>query len=235
MSSNKTIAESHTYKADFQYKHNNKYHEKLSEFSDFVMRDDEGENYPGQWNSLIFKNEFPLVAEIGTGYGKFMESYCLAHPAINFIGLDYRFKRSYNTALKLSKIAHRNFRYLRAKGERLEFLFAKEELQDLFFFFPDPWPKARHHKKRLFQKPFMDAAYSRLKKGGRLWVKTDHTGYFEWMLEEIKNNPIFEIELQSFDLRREHPEHFLSTFTTKFEDIFIKQNLKIKAVVLLKK
>jgi len=229
--SRKSMNDNFCYRPEFKYTHDNPYHDKLAIFDSFVLRDEEAEINVGKWKD-IFKNDLPLEVEIGTGYGDFMLEYCQKAPEINFIGLDHRFKRSYGLATKLNKLEHKNFKYLRARGERLEFMFDESEVQSVFFFFPDPWPKSRHHKKRLFQKPFLDACHKVLKPGGTLFVKTDHDGYFEWMLNQLKDETRFEILLQSKDLRREYPEHFLSQFTTKFEKIFLSQGTLIKSVVL---
>lgn len=230
----KTIDDNFCYRPDFKYSHDNPYHDKLEAFDKFVLRDEEAETNQGKWNKL-FGNENPIEVEIGTGYGDFMMDYTQENPGINFIGLDHRFKRSYSVAQKLEKLEHQNFRYLRARGERLEFMFDENEVQSVFYFFPDPWPKNRHHKKRLFQKPFLNACYKVLKPGGTLYVKTDHDGYFDFMLNHLKDETRFDILLESRDLRKEYPEHFLSLFTTKFEKIFLSQGTLIKSIVLRKK
>ena len=222
------------YRADFKYSHDNPYHDKLEAFDKFVLRDEEAETNQGKWNKL-FENENPIEVEIGTGYGDFMMEYTQKNPGVNFIGLDHRFKRSYSVAQKLEKLEHQNFRYLRARGERLEFMFNENEVQSVFYFFPDPWPKTRHHKKRLFQKPFLNACHKVLKPGGILFVKTDHDGYFEFMLNQMKDETRFDVLIESRDLRKEYPEHFLSLFTTKFEKIFLSQGTLIKSIVLRKK
>lgn len=223
------------FKEDFKYTHNNPYHTRLSVFDEFVLKDDEGEKHRGQWSKDIFKNEANLEVEIGTGYGHFMMTYTQKNPDINFIGLDHRFKRSFHLAEKLNQLEVKNFRYLRARAERLGFLFGEKEVSRLFYFFPDPWPKKRHHKKRLFQKRFLEEAHKILTDDGQIFIKTDHDGYFEWMLEELKDQNLFKIEMQSFDLRTELPDHFLASFITKFEKIFIDKGIKIKAMVLSKK
>lgn len=230
----KTIDDNFCYRPDFKYSHDNPYHNKLEAFDKFVLRDEEAETNQGKWHTL-FRNENPIEVEIGTGYGDFMMEYTQENPGINFIGLDHRFKRSYSVAQKLEKLEHQNFRYLRARGERLEFMFNENEVQSVFYFFPDPWPKTRHHKKRLFQKPFLNACYKVLKPGGTLYVKTDHDGYFDFMLNHLKDETRFDILLESRDLRKEYPEHFLSQFTTKFEKIFLSQGTLIKSVVLRKR
>lgn len=226
----------YSFKEGFQYKHDNPYHDRLEGYSDFVMRDQEAEVHQGKWNSEVFKKEGELFLEIGSGAGHFMIDYCHDHPTHNFVGLDYRFKRSFQLAKKLSTIENKNFRYLRAKGERVEFIFAESELDGLFYFFPDPWPKTRHHKKRLLQKPFLESAYKALKPGGIFYIKTDHDGYAEWMAEEIaKVTDLYDVILESKDLRVEYPEHFLAKYTTGFEKIFLSQGIKIKAFVLKSK
>ena len=222
------------YRPDFKYTHDNPYHEKLKIFDSFVLRDDEAEVHAHQWRK-VFNNDRPIEVEIGTGYGEFMLSYCKDHPHLNFIGLDHRFKRSFSLAKKLNQLEHRNFRYLRARGERIQFIFGPEEVQNIYYFFPDPWPKKRHHKKRLFQKPFLDACHHILKKNGRVYVKTDHDGYFEWMMKELESEERFEIEIHSRDFRNHYPHHFLTQYKTKFEKIFLSQGVLIKGIVLKKK
>lgn len=224
-----------SFSKDFQYKHRNPYHDKLTEFSEFVLRDEEAEGHQGKWNSEVFNQDGELCLEIGSGYGHFMLQYCDTYRDQNFVGLDYRFKRSYALAKKLKSLPYRNFKYLRAKGERIEHLFAENELDKVFYFFPDPWPKARHHKKRLFQLPFLERAYKVIKPGGYFYVKTDHDGYAEWMKEVIDKQDLFELELETKDLWNDAPDHLLCQFKTKFEKIFIEQGVNIKAFVLKSK
>ena len=230
----KTIDDNYCYHPNFKYTHDNPYHDKLELFDSFVLRDDDSETNSGKWGEL-FKNNKPIEVEIGTGYGEFMIEYSQNNPEINFIGLDHRFKRSFGLAKKLDKLTYKNFRYLRARGERLEFMFQANEIQSIFYFFPDPWPKTRHHKKRLFQKPFLNACHKVLRPGGSLFVKTDHDEYHDWMLNHINGDDRFEVILNSKNLRQEFPDHFLSQFTTKFEKIFLSQGILIKSLILRKK
>ena len=227
----------------FRYTHKNPYHEKLTRFHHFVLRDEDPEKYRGKWNPEVFGRQAPLCLEIGTGYGHFMLEYTKANPHINFIGLDYRFKRGFQLAKKLSHQWEEKekdtpspstyFRYLRARGERIQWIFGESELDQIFYFFPDPWPKKRHHKKRLFQTPFLEAAYKVLKPGGSLFIKTDHHSYAEWILEHLQAQQFFEIKLKTFDLRQEYSQHYLASFQTKFEKIFLKKNTPIKAFELI--
>ncbi len=231
----KTNEKDRAFGEGFEYTHDNPYHERLGVFEEFVLRDDEAEANAGNWNNKAFNRDAPLHTEIGTGYGHFMIDYTQKNPDVNFIGLDHRFKRSFNLAKRLNSLQHKNFKYLRGRGERLGHIFAESELTKIFYFFPDPWPKTRHHKKRLFQKRFLDEVYKVLKPGGEFLIKTDHDGYFEWMCDVMKEESRFEIIFQSFDLRAEHPEHFLSSFVTKFERIFLEKGIKIKSMIIKSK
>ena len=225
-----------TYKKEFKYTHDNPYHDKLEAFSHFVLRDHEAEEVQGKWNKLVFERpDAPLHVEIGSGYGHFMLEFCEKNPKVNFVGIDYRFKRSFQLAKKLAIHPTKNFRYLRGKGERLEFMFGEKEIDSLYYFFPDPWPKTRHHKKRLFQERFLQSVHKVLKKDGIMYIKTDHDEYAKQMKKLLNGNSLFNIIMQSDDLHIEYPDHFLSNYITKFEKIFLKQDIKIKAFVIEKK
>ena len=222
-----------TFQKEWRYRHgDNPYHDKLAGFGDMVLRDQEAESFAGHWCSEVFgRPENPLCLEIGSGYGHFMRDFCCCHPDVNFVGLDYRFKRSYNLVKNLSGD---NWRYLRARGERVSFMFGPEEVDSIFYFFPDPWPKRRHQKRRLFGDYFLQELGKILTLGGKLYIKTDHEGYARWMESVIARQSLFFAELVSYDIRDEHPDHFLTRFVTKFEKIFIAQNKGIKGFVLRK-
>ncbi|MCY4523910.1 MAG: tRNA (guanosine(46)-N7)-methyltransferase TrmB [Halobacteriovoraceae bacterium] len=220
-----------TYSENFVYRHDNPYHERLKAFDDFVLRDHEGESLAGRWRE-VFNRNAPLCVEVGSGYGHFMMEYCAKNPHINYVGMDYRFKRSFNLARKLNRHPVKNFKLLRARAERLALLFAKGEVDELFCFFPDPWPKARHNKRRILQDAFFQACHRVLKSSGKLYIKTDHEAYADWIEEIIVKNKLFDLHLSTRNLWKEHPHIFLCSFKTKFEKIFLTQDTPIKAYIL---
>ena len=190
----------HTYLKNFKYKTDNPYHDRLEEFDNFVFRNSQAENFAGIWNQSVFKKIAPLYVEVGVGYGHFMMDFCEQNPEINYVGLDYRFKRSFNLAKKLSTHPTKNFRYLRAKGERLHYIFSENEVDVLFFFFPDPWPKTRQNKKRLFQKPFLEICHKILKPNGKIFIKTDHDDYATWMENVLRDQNLFQMKMSTKNL-----------------------------------
>ncbi len=220
------------YTDGFSYTHKNPYHDKLDKFSSFVFRDLEAEQFRGKWRSDLFHNDSVLNVEIGSGFGHFMREYVSDHPTENFIGMDYKFKRAFTLAAQLSKIPTKNYKYLRAKGERLAFMFDNHEIDNLFLFFPDPWPKSKQKKKRLFNDHLLTTVHPLLTSTGKMFIKTDHDDYAKQMEEVIEQSHLFEVELKTFNLRKEHPEHMLSKYITKFEKIFIAQNIPTKAFVI---
>ncbi|MBF0361804.1 MAG: tRNA (guanosine(46)-N7)-methyltransferase TrmB [Oligoflexia bacterium] len=244
----------HTFLSHFVYSNvrDNPYHHKLGEYSHFVYRDHDGENFKGIWNRDAFNRNAPIHLDVGCGYGDFLIHSCQKNPHINYIGLDYRFKRGHQVAKKLaststtsstSSTSSTNYKFLRAKGERLGFLFAENEVENIYLFFPDPWPKLRHHKKRIFNQYFLTSLHTILKPGGRLFFKTDHDGYFKWALEHVKwasDLAMFKPIYKSYDLwgdsyvsaYADNTYEELTNFKTKFEKIFISQETKIKALVI---
>ena len=226
----------YSFRQDFKYRYRaNPYQEKLKSFASFVLQDHEGEQFQGRW-AEVFGNQHPLVVEIGAGYGDFMATYCLQHPQENYVAIDYRFRRSLSVAQQLAKLPApaANFRYLRAKGERIGFLFGPNEIQKIFIFFPDPWPKLRHHKKRLISPYYLSILNRILVPGGEVWIKTDHDDYAAWMQEAFKAQNDLSLTWQSANLYQEYPQHPLAQFQTKFEKIFLRQGVAIKAFTLRK-
>ncbi len=138
---------------------------------------------PIDW-SAMFGNDRPVEMEIGIGKGTFITEQARARPEVNFFGIEWArwFWRYASDRLRRHGCA--NARTVRA--EALYFLaefVPDDSLSVLHVYFPDPWPKKRHHKRRLVQEPFLKQVERILVPGGRLQVVTDHKGYFEENIE----------------------------------------------------
>jgi len=221
---------------EFEYSQGkNPYNDRLEAYQSFVLKDNQAEQFAGNWNKNIFGREAPLHLEIGVGMGHFMLEFLTKFPECNFVGLDYRFKRSFLVAKKLANTPSSFFRFLRARGERVPFMFAKEELSAIHCYFLDPWPKERHHRRRLFQLDFFENLCPLLKSGGKIYGKTDHIGLWEHLLELFQNpiiNKLYKITLID---QKEWPLLPYFNIETHFEKIFKQQNLVLQGFFLEKK
>jgi tRNA (guanine-N7-)-methyltransferase len=138
---------------------------------------------PVDWQAL-FGNAHPVELEIGMGKGTFLLEQAKSRPEVNFFGIEWArwFWRYASDRLRRAGCA--NAHTVRAEaGFFLNEFVPAQSLSVLHIYFPDPWPKARHHKRRLIQPAFMPLVQRVLRPGGRLQVVTDHQGYWEENIE----------------------------------------------------
>ncbi len=148
-----------------------------------------GLEYPGrQWLDLpgAFGNGHPLYLEIGFGNGESLLWLAGRHPDRNYLGIEVHRPGIGRLLLGLEERGLHNVRVLRHDAvEVLEYNLPPGGLQGVYLFFPDPWPKKRHHKRRIVQPAFVDLLASRLSPGGLLHMATDWRDYAEQMLERV--------------------------------------------------
>lgn len=140
-----------------------------------------------------FKNG--ITFEIGCGKGHYLSAYGQANQGEICVGIDLISARIRDGNRKNEKRGNENVFFM--KAECVEFLEAFPEnlkLNKIFIFFPDPWPKKRHHRRRLIQNEFLDLLKSRAKIGAKLYFRTDFTEYFDWAKDVFNNNPNWEIQ-----------------------------------------
>lgn len=135
-----------------------------------------------------FGNTNPLELEIGIGKGLFLTNVAQVQPDSNFLGIEIR--RKYLNVAR-DRVEKRNISNVRLIcGEAFEFterFLTPDSLTTIHVYFPDPWPKKRHHKRRLFGPDFIKLVHSRLLPGGQLLIATDHADYYEWITEVLEN------------------------------------------------
>ncbi|RJO76824.1 tRNA (guanosine(46)-N7)-methyltransferase TrmB [Nocardia panacis] len=131
-----------------------------------------------------FGRSAPLVVEIGCGTGTATATMAQAEPHLNLIGIEVYQPGLAQLVQRVEREAIPNIRLLRGDAvDVLENMIAKGSLTGVRVFFPDPWPKARHHKRRLLQPATVALVADRLMPGGVLHVATDHAEYAEQILE----------------------------------------------------
>ena len=141
------------------------------------------------WNEL-FGNDHPVEVEIGTGKAAFLLRRAQARPELNFLGIEWANEFFRFAADRMRRWGLTNVRMVRTDASHfIRGQCPRGSLRVLHVYHPDPWPKKRHHKRRLFQQPFVDAAADCLIPSGRLAVQTDHAEYFEIIRGLLLNHP----------------------------------------------
>jgi tRNA (guanine-N7-)-methyltransferase len=134
----------------------------------------------------LFDRRAPTILEIGFGMGETTTRIAAQHPQNNFIGIEVH---SPGVGSLLKQIAEQQLKNVRViqhdAVEVVRDMIAPESLRGIHVFFPDPWPKKRHHKRRLLQPEFVTALSKRLEPHGYLHVATDWQEYAEHILEVL--------------------------------------------------
>jgi tRNA (guanine-N7-)-methyltransferase len=145
--------------------------------------------------AVLFGNGNAVELEIGMGKGTFLTEQTKGRPEVNFIGIEWArwFWRYASDRLRRAGAA--NARTVRAEAS----FFLREFIPDaslsvVHIYFPDPWPKARHHKRRLIQAPFVLEVARVLRPGGRVQIVTDHQDYFEQIQQVLAAGPLAVLE-----------------------------------------
>jgi tRNA (guanine-N7-)-methyltransferase len=151
-----------------------------------AARDDEGRPAAPLDTAAWFGRSAPVVLEIGSGVGTSTLAMAQAEPHLDVIAVEV-YRRGLAQllgAIDRSDPPVQNIRLVRGDGvDVLEHLLAPDSLIGVRIFFPDPWPKARHHKRRLLQPATVALIADRLQVGGVLHAATDHAGYAEHIAE----------------------------------------------------
>ena len=184
------------------------------------------ENYRGNWKNL-FENENPIHIEVGMGKGKFIIGMAQKYPNINFIGIekyDSVLVRAVETLKGMEELP--NLKLLLFDAERIEEVFDKE-IERVYLNFSDPWPKARHEKRRLTSSVFLKKYDAIFKDKKEIIQKTDNKDFFDFSLESIKNYGYI-IDEYTYDLYSENDEN---NIPTEYEEKFSSKGIKINRLI----
>ena len=141
----------------------------------------------------VFGNANPVELEIGIGKGYFLMNAALCNPDRNFLGIEIRRKYLNRARQRIEKRPIENIRLVCFEAfQFMEEFLPPQSLAVIHVYFPDPWPKKRHHKRRLFSQEFLALAYRLLQPGGELLVATDHRDYWDWIKSVMEAQDLLE-------------------------------------------
>ena len=141
---------------------------------------------------LVFGRRAPLWLEIGFGNGDALLEMASARPDVDFLGCEVHAPGVGHALIGIEARGLENVRVIQHDAmEVLERMLAPAALERVLLFFPDPWHKKRHHKRRIVQRDFLDAVARALAPGGLLHCATDWADYATWMLEHLEGDPRF--------------------------------------------
>ena len=162
--------------------------------------------------AAVFGRSAPTIAEIGFGMGETTARIAAEHPETNYLCMEVHAPGVGSLLKQVAEHALTNVRIVRHDAvEVLREMVPERSLAGIHVFFPDPWPKKRHHKRRLVQPPFAQLAASRLVPGGFIHVATDWQEYAEHVLAVLSATPGLANTAEDFAPRPE------SRPQTKFE------------------
>ena len=147
---------------------------------------------PNQWPE-VFGRSAPLGVEIGFGMGQATLDWAASRPHLNIVGIEI-YRPGFGALLAgIERLGLANLRLLEGDAALLlDSKFGAGSLDEARILFPDPWPKKRHHKRRLIQPAFAELLASRLRPGGRLLLATDWPEYAQWMRDVLAAEPTLE-------------------------------------------
>lgn len=157
------------------------------------------------------------ILEIGFGMGDSTAKIAQAQPERDFLGVEVHAPGVGSLLKQIGELELKNLRIIQHDAvEVLKHMIADASLDGVHIFFPDPWHKKRHHKRRLIQAEFVRLLCSKLKAGAYIHVATDWQGYAEWVLEVLQQQPLLENTAQDYAPKPDYRP------LTKFENRGIK-------------
>ncbi len=159
----------------------------------------------------IFGRIAPLHVDLGCGDGSFLCALAQRMPDKNFLGIERLAGRIRSAARKAAGLG--NVRLLRMETSyAARYLLPAEAVETFYLLFPDPWPKRRHHRRRIVTPDFLSSIHAAFRKNGIIYIATDHLDYFEKIKEVARSNPAFAVADLDIDLP---PSRFALIFQQK--------------------
>jgi tRNA (guanine-N7-)-methyltransferase len=184
----------------------------------------------GQWNTLQFANDQPLVVELACGRGEFTLGLGRQYPNQNFIGVDIKGSRIWKGSSSATAEGIHTVAFLRTQIQQLQDFFAPGEISELWITFPDPFPRDGDEKRRLTSPKFLEMYKQLVKTGGLIHFKTDNTGLYEYTDLVLSERPDCQIHYNTADFYESELREAHHGIKTRYEKIFSDKGEKIKYI-----
>tara|TARA_A100000164_G_C21764821_1_gene703400 strand:+ start:316 stop:996 length:681 start_codon:yes stop_codon:yes gene_type:complete len=184
--------------------------------------------YKGKWNDLFFKNNNPIIIELGCGKGEYSIELAKLNPEKNFIGIDIKGARFWRGAKTAVDEGLNNIAFVRSQIELIDKIFSMGEVSEIWITFPDPQIKFKREKHRLINLKFINLYKNILVPNGIINLKTDSEFLHGYMLGLIKSTNFLELIYSNHNIYNNSgaPEDVLS-IQTFYELKFLKQQKPI--------
>lgn len=193
---------------------------EIIESSKYLIKDPS--NYKGKWNEY-FKNNNKISIEIGCGKGKFITENAVKNKNINYIGIEMFDSVLLRAIQKQEELKLDNLVFVRINAEYLCDIFDKE-IDTIYLNFSDPWPKTRHHKRRLTSQKFLEIYDKIFAHECNIIQKTDNEELFQFSIETLSQYG-YGLSKITFDLH--NSKYKEDNIETEYETKFLKQHKNI--------
>ena len=171
---------------------------------------------PLDW-STVFGNDHPVAVEVGSGKGLFLQNAAISDPSVNYVGVELAKKYARTAAQRIAKRSLKNVRVWPGDARLfLDKFVPVSSLSAVHVYFPDPWWKTRHKKRRVFAEPLVNDIERKLKPGGSLWIATDVEEYFGVIQELMALRSRFSTKQISPLSEPAHELDYLTNFERKY-------------------
>ncbi|MEO8086858.1 MAG: tRNA (guanosine(46)-N7)-methyltransferase TrmB [Bacteroidota bacterium] len=180
----------------------------------------------GKWHTDFFKNQNPIVLELGCGRGEYTVSLAEKFPEKNFVGIDWKGARLWRGAKTAQDNKMTNVAFLRIMIQNILNFFSHDEVSEIWITFPDPQPQPSKERKRLTSLRFLNMYKQLLMPGGIIHLKTDNKAFYDFTLEVIGENKFKNIYATD-DLYHSDADNEILGIKTTYENMFLEQGMKI--------
>jgi len=181
----------------------------------------------GKWNEIFFKNENPIVLELGCGKGEYTVGLGKLYPDKNFVGVDIKGARLWTGAKESFEKGMKNVAFLRTNIEMIHYFFAENEVSEIWLTFPDP--QMKKVTKRLTATNFMKSYQQFVKDDGLIHLKTDSNFMFTYTCEMVKANH-YPVIFSNDDLYTSDLQDPILSIKTYYEQQWLDRGLTIKYI-----